>query len=1375
MTSSPAIQSPPGDRFTRVRRFLWWAGVSLVIIVLGLLLSAWILTRPTVLQALFESSLSDRLGAVVEIEDAQWSGWSGVELTGVSIKAEDLQGPAAEVGYIDRLEAQLDFGHLVIGGSPLTSIVANGARLRIAENATDPYDVNVGRLFGGRDAAELQEIPDLPDRIELIDFVLEVGDFQGASWQPRSQRRFNGTAHPKEGTPGSYEIDLLEVVEDGNENGIQLHCNFSRINMSLESTVTSIDLEQDMSLLPGMFRTYCEQMDIEGDVQEITFSIGRGDTLRFAATLKDVGLSFPTELGLDEQWARFENQGISPETHGIPRMLAEHGELLYTDKVFKIVGLRGQFLGDDSEQRAAVKFNLDLAITDPDSEPDDRQDIDLQSRLLERLDRSTYRLVLRTDEFHLGAGPGEAVRADLPVIVAQILAMFQVRTCDVSINLQAHRSNVESDTDEFQYRLSGNVLIRDASGAYERFPYPLEQLDAHVEFDRDTVTVRSLDARGAGESRISIAGDVVPIRMGSEVNLSLRADSLPLDSSLLDAMPDEAAYTLRSLFGRHGALLPAGEGEHEVVDLDLRILRDSGPDHPTRLEGSIKFDDMQLTWDSFPYPILLQKGSLEWEGNTMSLQGPSGEDMIHFETPSGTDCVARGFIDLPVDDQQASGVLDLEVVGEPVTRDLVTALDRLSPDVADLIEALQIDGTISILGPVVVDSLGEVDYTLIIRINDATVRPRDHLARLIGAPDSFWSRGLELTDVSVELDATKDRVEIRSCSARAGEMQLSIAGTYHLEDPELTSIDVRVDGAPIQERLLRLASGDLRTTLENLYARWEPAGSMDLDVMVRGTGPGATTVSIDAASVAMQCGDVTEHLRIVGGMIVVGGGSLTMDDLELDALAEEELDGQYSLQGSMSWADEVVEADLRCQLVHGRFESPLLLDLAIAFAGEDQVRPYIDAEPRGEFDAESRVQRSHDAPWSWTLDATPRDIEARYDSALMQATFDGGSLQVRNGELFFDSLAGRFESGTFRISGDLQPGALTTADLHFDFEGRIRSPEILALIPSAGGEVLEGISFVDGQHSAMRGGHLVLAIDHAQGTVASTFEGDLLVDAASMEAGIAIDSITGRFGIRVKTATGEPTGFRLEGHCDAMKVLDRRLERIRIELDLDESGQVVRLVELSGDLAGGEVHAHGRCDLGEKRDWEAHVLIADAGLAAFMDMPSASSPDEPDKPLDGRLFASVSMSGLLDAADGRLGRGQIRIYDGAMQPLPFTVGLYQLLQFSMPVVDAPEYISIAYHSVGDEILLDRIRIESHMGDVVAFSLTGEGTYDWETQHIDAVLRPRSGWALLSDVFGALQDQFYAVGVQGPIEDPEVFIIPFPGMREEDRTAWVPPL
>ena len=150
------------------------------------------------------------------------------------------------------------------------------------------------------------------------------------------------------------------------------------------------------------------------------------------------------------------------------------------------------------------------------------------------------------------------------------------------------------------------------------------------------------------------------------------------------------------------------------------------------------------------------------------------------------------------------------------------------------------------------------------------------------------------------------------------------------------------------------------------------------------------------------------------------------------------------------------------------------------------------------------------------------------------------------------------------------------------------------------------------------------------------------------------------------------------------------------------------------------------------------------------------------------------MTGSLDGDDDRVGHGKIRLYEGEMGPLPVIVGVYQILQLSMPLVDAPQFVSVDYHTVGDEILLDRIRIESHMGDTVAFSLTGSGTFDWSTKRVDAVLRPRSSWAVLSDMIGVVLDQFYAIGVEGPIEDPDVFVIPFPESSPEPKSAWVAP-
>lgn len=1363
----------PIFRKGRARQFVWWSGLCIGLLLLGLLIAVFIFTRSSVLSAIFESSLSDRLGADVQVERASWSGLSEVELEGVVILAPGLEGPAAEVAAIDVLHAVVDFGALLYGGSPLSFIRVDQARLRIAENLENSDDVNVGRLFGGSESLVIGDVPSLPDRIELSDLVLEVGAFDGDRWESRTERRFRGAASPRSTTDSAYEFSLEEVL-DSSRAGIRLEGVFDRAAMSLHASVTNIDLEQDMPMLPGVIRTYCDQMDIQGDVQEVTFDVARNEPLRFAARLKDVELSIPSELGLDDQWARYEHQGISSESHGIPRVLAEEGELVYTDRMFKIAGLHGRFLGDAMDRRASVNFDLDLVITDPAPQSIGFDD-DIQSVLMSRLERSAFRLGLRTDEFHLGTGEGDSVRADLPVIVARILAMFQVRTCDVSINLDASRQPDEDG--EFDYVLAGNVAISGASGAYEGFAYPLESLSAQVSFDRETVTVLSLDAKGAGDARISIAGEVVPRGTGSKVDLTLRADSLPLDSSLLAAMSDEASHTLESLFGRHGAMDSAPRGDsqlHEIVDLDLRILREFGPEHPTRIEGLIKFEDLAMTWDSFPYPITLREGGLFWKNDTMSLRGPKGEDVVEFITSSGTSCSARGTIHFPTADQQSSGILDLEIVGEPVTDDLIVALDELVPDLADLIKSLRVEGVISILGPVRVDSLGNIDYQLIIRLSDGVVRPRDHLAGIIGAPEAFWSRGLQLEGVELELDATQDRVVIRSCAAAAGDMRLSMEGTYGLKDPESTSIDVVVENAPIQERLLRLAGGGVRDAFVRIFDRWAPAGAFDAQAMIRGSGSGAASIRIDALDVVLHSADRPQRLSIVGGAVELGSGRLRLEDLEIDVADDDRGRSQYSLGGDLEWGVDIVHSDLRCRLVDGRFESPFLLGLAAVFAGEPAMQPYLEVDPGGAFDAEAVVRRAPDAGWAWQLDVTPRDLSVQYESVPMQAEFDGGQLRIEDGLLRFDGITGEFDGGSFRVSGDIDPGPGLTADLQMDFVGRIRSDEIMALLPDEAADVIAAIDFSDGVETSMHGGRLLLSVDDRDGSVTSLFRGMVTLEDASLNAGVDVSSIIGGFDMTVDASPGRPMRFSLDGDFESMEVLGRRIVESELRLDLSESGTVVRLVDLSGDIAGGEVHASGRCDLGSARDWQVEVLIADASLSAFVgEMGSENESDE--EPLDGSLYASVSMSGPIDEPSARFGRGHVQIYDGAMQPLPFTVGLYQLLQLSMPVVEAPEFISIAYHSVGDEIVLDRIRIESHIGDVVAFSLTGEGTFDWGKSMIDATLRPRSGWALLSDVIGALQDQFYAVGVSGPIGDPEVFIIPFPGMQDDDQTAWVPPL
>ena len=187
--------------------------------------------------------------------------------------------------------------------------------------------------------------------------------------------------------------------------------------------------------------------------------------------------------------------------------------------------------------------------------------------------------------------------------------MFRVVSCTVDTDIRAERGE-PIDGVAAPIEFDGRLSIKDASAAYEGFAYLLEHLDAHIEFDTTTVYVRAINADGAGDPEDPLSGEVVPLGDGSFVDMSLDASNLPLDSLLVvDAMlSDSTRSTMRSLFRRHGADRPSGDGTHDLVDLQLEILRERGPRQPTRLQGEIDFDRMNLTWDSFPYSIRLPPG-----------------------------------------------------------------------------------------------------------------------------------------------------------------------------------------------------------------------------------------------------------------------------------------------------------------------------------------------------------------------------------------------------------------------------------------------------------------------------------------------------------------------------------------------------------------------------------------------------------------------------------------------------------------------------------------------------------------------------------------------------------------------------------------------
>jgi hypothetical protein len=83
------------------------------------------------------------------------------------------------------------------------------------------------------------------------------------------------------------------------------------------------------------------------------------------------------------------------------------------------------------------------------------------------------------------------------------------------------------------------VKLLNAEAAYRRFPYPLKNLTGELFFDQETIVVSDLVSR-VNEHKITFSGKVAQRNTDRPIyDVSIKADDIPLDSTLASALPAE--------------------------------------------------------------------------------------------------------------------------------------------------------------------------------------------------------------------------------------------------------------------------------------------------------------------------------------------------------------------------------------------------------------------------------------------------------------------------------------------------------------------------------------------------------------------------------------------------------------------------------------------------------------------------------------------------------------------------------------------------------------------------------------------------------------------------------------------------------------------
>jgi len=166
--------------------------------------------------------------------------------------------------------------------------------------------------------------------------------------------------------------------------------------------------------------------------------------------------------------------------------------------------------------------------------------------------------------------------------------------CDLAIRL-AGKPGAETD-------FKATLVARDMTLRYRNFPYAADRLRGEIDFFLRGFRVKHMTARH-GDVTIRFDGfsDDYPADAGYEFRLEI--DGIPFDQDLYQALEPDSRHAW-------DRFRPQGR-----ADVRGRVLRESGPDKPSRIPLDLTVRDASFRFEGFPYDLKNIAGELAIQGN----------------------------------------------------------------------------------------------------------------------------------------------------------------------------------------------------------------------------------------------------------------------------------------------------------------------------------------------------------------------------------------------------------------------------------------------------------------------------------------------------------------------------------------------------------------------------------------------------------------------------------------------------------------------------------------------------------------------------------------------------------------------------------------
>ncbi|MBC7785045.1 MAG: AsmA-like C-terminal domain-containing protein [Burkholderiales bacterium] len=876
--------------------------------------------------------------------------------------------------------------------------------------------------------------------------------------------------------------------------------------------------------------------------------------------------------------------------------------------------------------------------------------------------------------------------------------------------------------------LGSSGVARLISGAMMPGPLQLDEVDGTFVFTEDLIHVESLVGR-IENNRFKFSGDAhgyapaAPFKMRVQ---SLNSENIFIPDSprYISSMP----WPVQEIYYR---FRPRG-----ACSFWLDVSRTAAGGRP-KMDGELQVHDAAFTFDRFPYPIEHANGSLRFGNDPVT-----GEEMLEIVSIRG-----RGYTGgknenatiefsgkiSPLDKTAGTELLvsGRGLVSEPKliesmppqTRKTVKSFD---PGKTGLLPTFSGDFDCVIKVPIGIDVPWTITTTIDIR----------------KASGMFAAFPLPLKDLNAKLVVYDDYIDLQRATMARGTGQVEMSGKI-----DWTRRD-KVTGEPLVQPDLKLIAkavpldDQIIAALPEQKRKWlkkvQLSGDIDLDGRIHCPDPETDETTLNAA------------LQVRRGALRLAGGQVELTDLQADARISPT--ALTLTSASARHGDATIEANAAFDLtgdepdgsVSSRVRG-LKIDQKLIAALPEKTRTAITSlQPEGTVDLD--IDYSGASPDGMRLVLRPRELSFKPVAFPLKLTKARGEVVADARGVVLKDFVVQADAALLRASGYIDPKtgrtdlAIAGRELKVTDELRKALPPVVQRMFQS--VDLKGTIAFDLTRLAVQP-----AAGNSQPVTDVEFVGTMWLQNASMDAGVPMTDVNGVLKIAGAARDGAVREIAGDISFDSLKLAGRDVAKLTANIAKQADKDVLQLTRIDGRIADGQISGQIDSILSEKDPRFGLALVLRNAKVAELT-------GDTDKPIDGRLDASLSLEGKWADPTSARGSGDVKVAGKNMYRVPIVFGLMQMANLSLPLESPIRQAGLRYNVEGQRVILETIDLRS-----ATSAMEGSGWIDFGTKQVQMTLYVVNEAADSVPIFGQLikgaREDFMQIRVRGTIQDPKV--------------------